>query len=87
MPVETLPMPSDPAYKAQVVVKSDTVPLPYGCRALYIGGAGDVAVVPSGHALSAPVTFVGMLAGSYLLVSCAYVMSTGTTATNIVALF
>lgn len=87
MPVETLPNQADPAYKAIAVVKSDTIPLPAGCRALYVGGAGDVAVVPIGQALAFPVTFAGMSAGVILPVSCSYVMSTNTTATLIVALF
>lgn len=56
------------------------------CNALYIGTAGNVAIAPS--AGGAATTFVGLPAGSYLLVDLreGRVMSTNTTATNIVAL-
>lgn len=54
-------------------------------RALYIGGAGDVALRAAGD--GADVTFVGLTAGSILPVRAQYVRATGTTATNIVALY
>lgn len=68
------------------VTKSDATVLPV-TRALYIGGAGDVAVKfeddPSGTA----VTLSGAAAGSIIPVRVVKVMSTNTTATNIVALY
>lgn len=52
--------------------------------ALYIGGAGDVAVVlPGGTAI----TFAGVAAGTVLPVRAIRINSTNTTATNMVALF
>lgn len=51
-------------------------------RALYIGGAGDVAVRFSNGATA---THASVPAGSTLMVEVDKVLSTGTTATNIVA--
>ena len=51
---------------------------------LYVGGAGNIAII--GVDDSSAVTFVGIPAGSFLPVMAKRVMSTGTTATNIVAL-
>lgn len=53
-------------------------------RKLFIGGAGTLKVtMASGKTL----TFTGVLAGSYLDLAVTKVFKTGTTATNIVALF
>ena len=53
------------------------------CNAIYVGGAGNVAVVlPSGVAI----TFVGVPAGSILPVRAIRVNSTNTTATSMLAL-
>lgn len=75
---------NDPAYSAEAVTPSDTVNFTGGiARGVYVGGAGNVAVVlRSGTA----VTFVGALAGSVIPVQCIRVNSTNTTATSIVAL-
>lgn len=54
------------------------------CRALYVGGSGDVVVTPAGG--GADVTFVGVPAGSILPIQATMVKN-ATTATNIVALF
>lgn len=74
---------TDPAAGAFAVTPSDSTPLA-GVRSLYIGGAGNVAIVSPGR--TAAVTFVGVLAGSILPVRCSKVMSTNTTATDIIAL-
>jgi len=82
-------LPITPSEKFVAVTASDTVPLAYGTdavrtKALYIGGAGDVAVKNS---LGTSVTFQNVPAGSVLPVNVSYVMATNTTATNIVACF
>ena len=72
-----------PAYGVAAVTKSDTTTV--GCRALYVGGAGDVAIVSKEG--DAAVTFSSVPAGAILPVYCHKVMSTNTTATNMVALY
>ena len=75
---------SDPAKLAYDANLSDTADLTNGiCRALYIGVTGNVKVtMPDGTA----VTFTGAPVG-VLPVKARRVWSTGTTATNIVALY
>jgi len=70
------------AYGAVAVTKSDSTVIPT-CRALLIGATGDVAVrMANGDLL----TFVTVAAG-ILPVQVNKVLSTGTTATGIVALY
>ncbi len=73
-----------PATDFVAVTKSDTVNLPQKARALYVGGAGDVACI---NAKGVSVVFAGILANTVLPVQTTRVQSTGTTATAIVALF
>lgn len=73
-----------PAGNAQAVTKSDTTTY-QGMRAIYVGGAGDVAVKFFGNATA--VTFVAVPAGTVLPVQAEKIMETNTDATNIVALF
>lgn len=54
-----------------------------GC-VLYVGGLGDLAVTTTGND---DVTFVGINAGSFIPVHILKIKSTGTTATNILALW
>jgi hypothetical protein len=69
---------------AAVITKSDTANLPTGARQIWVGGAGDVKIdTISGDA----VTFVAVPAGTLLPVQAKKVYSTGTTATNLVALY
>ena len=70
------------ANDAATVTKSDTTVV--NCDAIYVGGAGDVAVVT---AKGTTVTFTGVPAGTILPVKCSKIMSTNTTATSMVALF
>lgn len=74
---------ADPAYRAVVVTPSDSTVVE--ARALYVGGAGNVAVKCQVN--DTAVTFVGVAAGTILPVAAYNVMSTNTTATNIVALY
>lgn len=64
---------------------SDTMSLNPAPRALYVGGAGDVSVVALRD--SGPVTLAGVPAGSILPIQVRTVRATGTTATDIVALY
>ena len=73
-----------PALRIFAVTPSDSVDFSRSCRALYIGGDGDVSLVtPAGDTA----TFVGLTAGSILPVRTARVNATATTATNIVGLW
>jgi len=60
-------------------------PLALGtCRAIYVGGAGDISLDDIG---GETIVFVGVLAGSILPVQTSLVNSSATTATNLVALY
>lgn len=86
MPAPTsniIPSPN-PAIYAIAVTPSDSVNLAPSSRALYVGGAGNVALVQPDDTV---VTFVGVTAGFILPVACKRVNSTNTTATSIVALY
>lgn len=54
-------------------------------RAIYVGGAGDIALRLSGD--SADVTLVAVPAGSVLPIAVQYVRVVGTTATSMVGLY
>lgn len=78
---------ADQAAPARVwltVTPSDSVNLPAGCRALWIGGAGNVALVGEDNNV---VTFSGVAAATILPIGPKRVNATNTTATPIVALY
>lgn len=81
-------MDTAPATGAAAVTPSDSTVV--NCRALYVGTGGNVAVHMQG-VLGSPretsVTFSNVQGGTVLPISCYRVLSTGTTATNIVALY
>lgn len=74
---------SDVYTKAVAVTPSDSTVV--NARALYIGGAGAVAIKTDSAATA--VTLAAVPVGTVLKVQAWNVMSTNTTATNIVALF
>ena len=74
----------EPAVHAEAVTPSDGDTLGTVSRALFVGGAGNVAVVMvTGDA----VTFAGVTAGSFLPIRVKQVKSTDTTATLILNLY
>lgn len=73
---------SGSARNAFLVTKSDSTIV--NCRAVYVGGAGDLAIMPLDG--STAVTLSAVPAGALLPIACAKIMSTNTTATLIVAL-
>lgn len=75
---------TNPASQVAAVTKSDSTEL-VAVRGLWVGGAGDVAVIAAED--SAAVTIVGVPAGTLLPIRVRKVMSTNTTATSIVALY
>lgn len=70
------------ARNAFAVTKSDSTVV--SCRAVYVGGAGDLAVMPLDGTVA--VTFSAVPAGALLPIACSKIMNTNTTATLIVAL-
>lgn len=70
------------AYRAAAVTASDATILPV-TRAIWVGGAGNLAVIMAGD--TAAVTITGVAAGTLLPIQVTKVMSTNTTATSITA--
>lgn len=77
--------PSSPvAYDGAAITPDDGADLPVEARAIYVGGDGDLSGVTLG---GTTLSFVGLTAGSILPVAFSRIRATGTTATNLVALF
>lgn len=74
-----------PSTNGEAVTPNDSADLSYVSRGLWVGGAGNLAVILKG--MQTPVTLVGVAAGSLLPLRVSRVMSTNTTATNIVSLW
>jgi hypothetical protein len=74
----------DPASNAAAVTPNDSNDLAATSRAIYVGGAGNLAVITAG---GQTVTFTGVLAGAILPIRASRVMLTNTTATSIMALW
>jgi hypothetical protein len=77
----------NPGRRAVAVTPSATVDLTDYPRALYIGVGGDVSVIPVGNAADTAVVFKGLAAGTILPVGVRRVFVSGTTATDIVAIY
>jgi hypothetical protein len=73
-----------PAVRLRAVTPSDTVPLVYVAKALYVGTGGNVAIMASEDADA--VTLTNVQSGTIVPVRARRVMATGTTASGIVAL-
>lgn len=74
-----------PAIDAVAVTPNDSTALPNGpCMQIYIGGTGDLKVLTANNSTT---TFKAVPVGTTLNVRARQVFSTGTTATNIVALY
>jgi hypothetical protein len=71
-----------PATAAVAITPSDSTNFAV-CRAIYVGGAGNIVAVVNGVA----VTFSNALAGSVIPIRATRVNSTNTTATGLVALY
>lgn len=71
-----------PASYLMVVTPSDTEPLPVASTALYVGSAGNVSIQAVND--TAPVV-VYVPDGALMPVRAAFVMATGTTASEIIA--
>lgn len=67
------------------VTLSNTVDLPFTSRALYVGTGGNITVYAANS--TTPVVFTNVGTGTILPVAVSRVLATGTTASNIVALY
>ncbi|MBX5206701.1 hypothetical protein [Rhizobium sp. NZLR11] len=74
----------DPGSNAAVVTPNDSTDLGFTSRALFVGGAGNIAVTMAG---GQSLTFTGVVAGAVLPIRVSRILVTGTTATNIVAVW
>lgn len=79
---------SSPARNAAAVTPSNTVDLSLYAKALFVGVAGDITLVPAGDssASGTGILFSNVPVG-WFPVQVRRVNSTGTTATNIVAVY
>jgi hypothetical protein len=73
-----------PASNAAAVSVHDVNELDAVPRAIYVGGAGDMKVTMYG---GEEVTFVGVAGGTVLPIRVKKIFSTGTSATNMIALW
>lgn len=80
----TLGAPRNPFANAAAVTPSDSADLADVTQALYVGGAGALAVVMQG---GQTVTFSAVPVGTVLDIRVSRVKATGTTATLIIALW
>ncbi|HBY59942.1 MAG TPA: hypothetical protein DEH78_08965 [Solibacterales bacterium] len=69
------------------VTPSDSTTFSPVPRALYVGGTGDLTVIGAGDDTGTPVTFSTVPAGTLLPIAVSKVMATGTSASNIVAVY
>lgn len=69
------------------VTPDDGQMLPAVCRGVYVGVAGDLAVLLRDDAPGGAVTFKAVPAGSVLPIWVKQVLATGTTATSILGLY
>ncbi len=74
-------------YGLAVDISSADHVFPQGCRALYVGGAGNVVVKFIGDEGRTSVTLTGVPAGTLLPIALYSVVRTSTTASAMVALF
>lgn len=75
---------TSPAKNGFAITPHDTNNLTADTRAIYVGGAGNIALVTSA---GDEITLNGALAGTIIPIRATKVKSTGTTATNLVGLY
>jgi len=77
-------MPSEVPTKCRAITPNDSANLPRPGAFVYVGGDGNVKITAEEEGT---VTFIGMSAGDILPVSVVRVFATGTTATNLIAMW
>jgi len=81
---QSVDSPLAPAESCFAIVPSDSEDLPRATKAIYIGGGGDLTLIPVRG--DAAVTFRNLASGSILDVRVRAVQVSGTTATDLVGL-
>lgn len=76
-----------PASRGAAVTPSNTANLTATSRGIYVGVSGDVVVTLQGMIDGTSLTFTGLAAGVVHPLKVKRVWTTGTTATNIVAVY
>lgn len=76
--------PQSPARDCFSIVPDDAIDLPIATKAIYVGQAGDLVLIPIDG--DQPVTFRNLGEGGLLDVRAARILATGTTASDIVGL-
>lgn len=76
-----------PGLHAEAITPADATDLTAVTRGVYVGVTGDVTVVMMGTEGDSSVTFTAVPAGSVLPIRVREISATGTTATDIVALW
>jgi hypothetical protein len=74
----------EPAIAGFTIGPSDAQYLPYVTRALYVGNAGNIAVLMFDGSI---IVFTNAVAGTILPIRVVKIFNTGTTASNLVGLF
>jgi len=75
---------TSPARNAMAITPNDGTDLASVTRGIYVGVSGDIALVTAG---GQTVTFKTAAQGSTIPIQAARVLSTGTTATNLIGLY
>lgn len=79
---------SDPGERALAIVPSDANDLPETPKAIYVGTAGDIAMIGDNEAPSAEaVVWTNIPAGAIVPFRPRRVMATGTTAADMIAIY
>jgi hypothetical protein len=76
---------SEPVMNAAAITPNDGTDLAQFTRFVYVGGTGDITVNMAGTGAS--IVFKAVPVGTVLPIRVARVLATGTTATNLVALW
>ena len=76
-----------PSRSYVAVTPSNDTDLAQEARSLYVGTTGNVSVLPPDPDITAGIVFVGVAAGTFLVIGVRRVLATGTTASDIVALY
>lgn len=70
------------------ITPNNSTDLPGGCKAIYVGGAGNLSVIQiSDTGAATPVVFTAVPVGTIIPISVRRVRVTGTTATLLIALW